>query len=231
MNKTQKKSALKGRLIFCVALAVILVFALALAVPFESARLIHFAGEREMRQCRTIALAMFQYANDHDGKYPDGNSSTEVFQKLIDGNYVSDPTLFYVPLAGKSAARPGERLKPENVSFDVTGGVGENAPDGLPVTYLTGYKVDYQPGGKAVALTAPYPPYGVAPRTWVQWWNGITTESVGPYLIVTYRSNSAFGKKLDLPPSGNGYVRDFISKDFDAHGNTYRQLTPNGPLK
>jgi hypothetical protein len=53
-----------------------------------------------MQTSRTIALAMFQYANDHDGKYPDGNSSTEVFQKLIDGNYVDDPALFYVLFEG-----------------------------------------------------------------------------------------------------------------------------------
>jgi hypothetical protein len=184
-----------------------------------------------MQTSRAIALALFQCANDNDGQYPDGSSSTEVFQKLIDGNYISDPAIFYIPMDGKTPGQPGERLKPENVCYDVTSGVTSSSPDDLPLVFVTGYTVDYQPGGQAVSLTEPYPTYRAGRRTWAQWWNGITTESVGPYLIVTYRSNSTFGKKLDLPPGGNGFVRDFISKDLDAQGQTYRQLTPTGVFK
>ena len=36
-----------------------------------------------MQTSRTIALALHQYAADHNGRYPDGKSSTEVFQKLM----------------------------------------------------------------------------------------------------------------------------------------------------
>ena len=37
-----------------------------------------------LQKPRMINLLLFSYANDHNGKYPTGASSTEVFQKLID---------------------------------------------------------------------------------------------------------------------------------------------------
>jgi hypothetical protein len=62
--------------------------------------------DAEMQQCRQIGLMLFQYATDHvtDNPFPDGKSSTEVFQKLIDGGYCNDPGVFFVPLSGKSKA-------------------------------------------------------------------------------------------------------------------------------
>jgi len=186
-----------------------------------------------MQSCRTIGLAEFQYANDQDGRYPDGNSSTEVFQELIDGNYISDPAIFYVPMSGKTPARPGERLKPENVCFDVTGGVTSSDPDPLPLVFLTGFKVDYRPGGRATSLTTPYPLLMGPERTWWEWLNGQSPMRASdlPGMAVSYKSNSASSRQLDLQSDEPGQVGDFVSKDFDAHGKTYRQLTPDGVLK
>jgi hypothetical protein len=82
---------------------------IALAHPSESGA---------MQATRTIALAMFQYANDNDKQYPDGKSSTELFQKLMDGNYITDPAVFFVPLPGKIRAAMGAKLKPVNVTYD-----------------------------------------------------------------------------------------------------------------
>jgi hypothetical protein len=76
-----------------------------------------------LQNTRTIGIAMFQYSNDHNSVYPDGESSTEVFQKLLDEKYISDPTIFYIPLPGKIKPIEGQPLKPENVCFDVTSGV------------------------------------------------------------------------------------------------------------
>src|SRR6187402_3640935 len=47
-----------------------------------------------MQTCHTLGLALFQFANDHDNRLPEGKSSTEIFQQLIDGKYVSDPRIF-----------------------------------------------------------------------------------------------------------------------------------------
>ncbi len=91
-----------------------------------------------MQQGRQIGQMMFSYATDNvqnGNAYPDGNSSTEVFQKLLDGGYATDPTLFYVPMPGKVEPVKGQKLKPENVSWDVTSGVSSNSPDGLTCFY------------------------------------------------------------------------------------------------
>jgi hypothetical protein len=80
-------------------------------------------GSGWLQNTRTIGIAMFQYSNDHNSVYPDGESSTEVFQKLLDEKYISDPTIFYIPLPGKIKPIEGQPLKPENVCFDVTSGV------------------------------------------------------------------------------------------------------------
>lgn len=152
---------------------------------------------------RTIALAMFQYSNDHEDHYPDGESSTEVFQKLIDQSYITDPTLFYFPMPGKIPA-PTKYLKPENVCFDVTGGLVSSDSDSLPLVFSTGYQVDYAPDGKARPLKNP------------------SFEGVG--IAVCYLSNSA---KFVLAQAG---TVPLINSNFDPKGKTYRQLTPDGVL-
>ena len=128
-----------------------------------------------------IVFGMSQYANDNNGNYPDGKSSTEVFQKMLDGGYVSDPSIFYVPMAGKTKAVAGQLLKPENVCFDVTSAADRSALDGLPIVFSTGYKVNYVPGGVAVPLVKPYPKYEVPdPRSW---WEKLRGWPVPAYVI------------------------------------------------
>jgi hypothetical protein len=149
-----------------------------------------------MDQVRTIALAMFNYANEHDQAYPDGQSSTEVFQQLLDGQYVTDPRLFYIPMAGKVAALPGAKLKPENVCWDVTSGVGTYPPDDLPLVFMTGYKVTYAADASAVPLVRPYPPYWSG--RWLSWWLDSDHESEPlPGIAVANANNNAFYKPLD----------------------------------
>jgi type II secretory pathway pseudopilin PulG len=181
-----------------------------------------------MQQARIIAVALSQYAQDHGGRYPQGNSSTEVFQKILDGNYLDNSDFFYVPLEGKTKGRLGARLKPENVSFDVTGGGGLDSPKDFPLVFLTGYRVDYRPGGSAVSLTDPFPRYGE--RTWWGWLNGEHFENMGPLLAVGYVNTYAYLRPLDTS-GAHGFVPHFIPRDFNPHGKAYRQLTPEGVFK
>jgi hypothetical protein len=184
-----------------------------------------------LQQSHGIALAMFQYATDHDGNYPDGKSSTEAFQKLLDGGYVNDPGVFYVPLPGKRKAERGEKLKAENVCWDVTGGVSSNDPDEVPMVFMTGFKVHYAPGGAAVPVIKPYPSFGERP-TWFERW-GLPAHSSDwmdfpKRLVVSYKSMSAAGIKLDETA---GYsAPNFIPAKAPAFTKTYRQLTPDGTL-
>jgi hypothetical protein len=169
-----------------------------------------------MQQARQIAQCLFAYASDHNGKYPDGKTSTEVFQHLIDENYASDPGLFYfgsLRTPGKIAP-DGPHLKPENISFDLTCCVDSSAPDKLPVVFLTGYKITYQAG--AVAVVA----HPTPSRTWEDWWNGLPAWE--PFMAVAYKDNTAVRMQAD----SDGRIPNFIPADFDPKGKTYRQLTP-----
>ena len=158
-----------------------------------------------IQQLHAIGLAMYAYANDHKQAYPDGKSSTEVFQKLIDEGYVTDPSIFYVSYEGKVRAKAGQQLKPENVCFDVTAGVDSNSPSELPLIFLTGYKLTYKPGAAATALFRIFP-------------DGIA---------VFYTNHSANFLKTR---NADGSVPRFIPPEFKPDGKTYRQLTPDGTL-
>ena len=52
-----------------------------------------------------LLMALYAYSNDNEQRYPDGASSTEVFQKLMDGGYVTDASYLSIPLPGKGAGR------------------------------------------------------------------------------------------------------------------------------
>jgi hypothetical protein len=155
-----------------------------------------------MQVAHAIGLSMYMYANDHNGKYPSGRSSTEVFQQLIDGGYISDPTLFYIPMAGKTKA-DGKKLKAENVCWDVTDAVNVDDSPALPLVFTTGYKIHYIAGGTALPLA--------------------DTDLSG--LAVYYVSNSVtFRSKQTLG------IAEIDQRTFNPKGKTYRQLTPDGPL-
>jgi hypothetical protein len=157
-----------------------------------------------VQQAHAIGLALFCYANDNNGAYPTGKSSTEVFQKLIDGGYISDPIVFFVPMPGK--VRPtSNKLKPDNVSFDVTDGVDLNSSDAVPVLFLTGFILNYAPGSAAVPASD----------------DALKRDG----MVIYYHSNSAQFLKKDT----DGTVHNAVPKNFDDKGHHYQQLTPDGP--
>jgi hypothetical protein len=123
---------------------------------------------------------------------------------------------------------PGQKLKPENVCWDVTSGVDSHAPDVVPLVYMTGYKVTYAPGGSAVPFIKPHPLFGAEPLIWYRWWH---TEAPGPPgIAVFYKANNAKFINLDATSNPNASIPNFVPTDFDPKGKTYRQLTPDGPL-
>jgi len=184
-----------------------------------------------MQQTRNLALSMFQYSLDHDGNYPDGKSSTEVFQKLLDEKYITYPGIFYIPLSGKTKAIQGQHLKPENVCFDVTCCVSSSSPDGLPIVFMTGYKVVYVPGGSAISLMKPFPRFGGESHTWLQWWREeYPKPEPKPGIAVCYKSNTVKFIPLAEVPNSDGSIPNFIPSTFDPAGKVYGQLTPDGLL-
>ncbi len=213
------------------------IFSVMLLLLFAAFRALIFYEREPIRQTnlveqsRTINLLLFQYANDHDGKYPEGRSSTEVFQKLIDGGYIPEPgtgevdrevgpNIFYFPMPGK--VKPvSKTLKPENVCWDVTCCLDATAPDETPVVYITGYKVNYRTEGNAV------------PEKWPArtWWGWLTAADYPRgFIVTTYKSNSSH--LLEAAPDGS--IPHFITPP-DREGASfqplpYHQLTPDGSL-
>jgi hypothetical protein len=224
-----------GRLVrsFILFYAAVVFFFLLLALitgPMQGSGMKSAWNNRWMQTSHSLYLAMFQYSVDNDGDFPDGKSSTEVFQKLMDGKYVTDPTLFYIPLPGKTEPVQGEPLKPENVSWDVTCCVGANDAEELPLIFMTGYKVAYIPGGAAAPLIKPFPLFGLDARTWIEWIAGKPSRlrnGASPGIAVAYKGGLSLFVKMDEP---NDVVPNFIAPTFDPKGKTYRQLTPDGPL-
>ena len=192
-------------------------------------------GSTQVQRAHAIGMALYSYANDNDQMYPDGSSSTEAFQKLLDGNYVTDPTVFYIPMPGKVAPKPGQKLKPENVSWDLTAPVSSSPGSQLPLLFMTGYKINYVPGGSATPLHG-IPQYGhtLQQPAWENWL-GLSPKidyEPSPGIAVFYVNNSAwFHSSANDVPYPDGSLTNFVPPDFKPDGKTYRQLTPEGVLK
>lgn len=103
-----------------------------------------------MQTCRTLAIAEFQFANDNNGAYPDGATAGDVGSAMLKGNYVSDPSIFYLTsdkTAGATLVKATSvsSFVAANCSYDFSGtgvatgsGVGSNAPDQLPLVWDEG---------------------------------------------------------------------------------------------
>jgi len=181
---------------------------------------------------KVIGIAMTQYADDHGGKYPAGESSTEVFQKLLDGRYLTDSYYFWLPLQGKVRGIRGQKLKPENVCFDVTCCVSRDDPENLPIVFTTGCKVTYTPGSAAIPLVKPFPQYVQPHVTWGQWL-GIEAKRTYDFtreqgMCVYYKNKHATCLPLTSSVNSDVSISDFVPLDFDSKGKSYRQLTPDG---
>lgn len=154
-----------------------------------------------VQSARAISMEMTQYAIDHNGAYPSGKTSTEVFQKLLDDGYATDAGIFYIRMPGKVRAT-SKHLTAENVCYDVTSGIVNDSPADTPVVFTTGYIVTYAPGGEA----QPDP------------------RHPGPFtgISVAYKSGMAkFLKSLK-----DGAVLSLCPTTFEANGKDYIQLTP-----
>jgi hypothetical protein len=152
-------------------------------------------------QAQAIVKAMHAYAADHGGAFPDGSTSTEIFQKLLDGHYVADPKTFFVLTGGKFPA-DSSQLEARNVCFDVTAGATPKSPDDLPLVFTTGFDVSYKPGVNATHAT----------------------DIVGILhgIAVGYNGGATHFRRA----GDDGTVPNLVPTDFNAKGGTYRQLEP-----
>jgi hypothetical protein len=161
------------------------------------------------QRAHVIGLALCSYANDNNGAYPKGGSSTEVFQKLIDGGYVSDPRIFFDSSYSAYGKKPAtsNKLEPENVCWDVTSPINIASSNVVPVVFYTGFRVNYVAGGDAESLF-------------------LASDQPSAGIMAGY----CLGDIAWHTAQPNGVVKNFISLQFKPDGKKYMQLTPDGPL-
>jgi len=179
------------------------------------------------QQAHAVGLALYSYANDNDGQYPDGASSTEVMQKLIDGGYITDLAVLYIPMEGKVAPERGQKkLKPENLSFDLTAGADSKDSPSLPLLYITGYRMAFTPGAVVRPSSGKFPNFGNGYHFLFFPWDDLPDHLHMPGIAVYYNGHNT----VWCEPQGDS-IPNIVPLGFDAHGKTYRQLTPDGVLR
>lgn len=115
---------------------------------------------------KQIGTIMALFANDHDGIYPDDNTSTLIATDLVTLKYLSSYDIFYLPASGKSKYASGGAPVAANICYDIMGisggsataatptGPADSASDLLPLVYSSGNGV-VDIGAQSSALTNP----------------------------------------------------------------------------
>ena len=171
-------------------------------------------GSGYIYNIRQIGLAMMQYSMAHQNKYPSGDSSTEVFQKLMDEGYLDpdhvDDILYIHDMPGKVPYPGSGPLKPENVCYDVATPVTDRSHDGLPLVISTGWNLTFEEG----AIPAEYDQKLTGALSTSRW-------SHAPAMIIYRKGGSARLLYPERIQEG-----ELIPIGFRQDKTAYRQLRP-----
>ena len=186
----------------------------------NSGKSVRSLGPHEV-QAYQIADALYRYSLQHGGRYPTGSSSTDIFQQLLDGQYVQDPALFWLEMPGKQ--KPTARvLRPDNVCWDITSPIMASNEE-LPVVFITGYRFNYSQSGTFTPL---FKSVEGRPKAFV--WG----------FIYSWDEQKATGIEthIDARPGALPYDwcadpnhRAFYDLNLESN-QKFQQLTPDGPL-
>ena len=166
---------------------------------------------------RQIGLTEFSYSNDYQQTYPYGTSSELIADTLLNGGYLTDPSIFYqagTPGAAKGSGQAPYTLGATNVNFDFTttktAGLSSAAADQTPLVELTGATYTLNPSGEtdgtiSTTLTA----FGT---------DGIAID---------YKSNSVkFLKGIIASPTSANLTNITDSSYNDPNAGTYKLQVP-----
>lgn len=148
------RSLQRGNLIYNVIILLIILLTLAaLTFPAISTGPVYHAAGASVSNARQLGTILFTWASVHGFTYPDGASSTEVFQSLMDEGYLEPKAaedLLYIPGMPGKVPYPGTGpLKPVHVCWDLVAPVKDNANDKLPLVVSTGWELIFLPGAPA----------------------------------------------------------------------------------
>jgi prepilin-type N-terminal cleavage/methylation domain-containing protein len=97
-----------------------------------------------VQNARSLALADFQYSNDNSQTYASGATAAVVAQALISGNYISDPSIFFLAGSSQTKYTGTSGITTSNVSWDfgcqtasTAGALNANTPDEAPLLCST----------------------------------------------------------------------------------------------
>jgi hypothetical protein len=100
---------------------------LGLTIPHSIVGLVRQPENASPARAHNLAIASFSYAEDNNGCYPTGKTSTEIFQQLYNGKYLTQPgDVFLIEHSDKTSGRtlaqadPAIHLNGLNVSWDYT---------------------------------------------------------------------------------------------------------------
>ncbi len=158
-----------------------------------------------------LRIGLEMYADKHHGLFPNGNSSTEVFQKLIDDEDLASRCVFF-DLNGKSLPTTN-KISPNNVCFDFTEGTDPKSPSWVPVLIPTGYLINYKTG-QAIKLKT----------------NSIVQNKIWISYATKYQNFPTIIYYFHFFPYHWDHVNIMLDKPSDADTSQYRQLTPDGSL-
>jgi prepilin-type N-terminal cleavage/methylation domain-containing protein len=166
-----------------------------------------------MQTTHSIYIADFQYSIDNS-HFADAADSGGIAQGLLQGGYVSDPTLFY--LGGNTTKYTGtdaaHGMQAQNVSWDFLGtgtggsynGLSTSDPDQLPLVWSTGNKIVIPAAGGT---------YGTATING-NGKNYYNTDGIP----VAYKSGvSTFHHPTDVT---TGTISNFIDNSYNPPANT-----------
>jgi len=179
-----------------------------------------------MQTCRQIGLMEFAYSNDNNQTYPyaaaaAGGSET-IENLLLNGNYATDPTVFYIKSTPGSAvpiaAASGVFTETTGMcSYDFmvnsTGstGLSSTAADGTPLCELTGATYTMATTGPITATVT-----------------NTKTAFGNDGIAVTYKSNNAVFLKCQASTATTATsIQPIVNSSYtDPNGGAYKLTTP-----
>jgi hypothetical protein len=144
-------------LFYGLALALLLLVVLGLLLPIHRLKKSNSPRLRAMTHARQLAFACKIYAADNNGEFPSGRTEQEVFQKLLDGGYLPDDSLFWMPNEARThplaSQKPNlnKRLDPRENVWAYFSGLTEKSPAAWPLiadAWIPGTDFSYRQGRK-----------------------------------------------------------------------------------
>jgi len=204
--KQNKDKQLSITVALCISFGVAGVVLTLIAISFLTALSHGHARTMAENNSRQLGLLMMQYALDHEGQFPDGTTSTEAFQKLINAGILTSPNMLVLSLSKKDPVEAPAALTAANVDFDVIAPMDQNDPDWIPLLISSGWKVTLEPGSVPVLVDR----------------EAARAATGNPGMVVFRKGGSVEILSMEDLKAGKLIPADAIF----PRGKTYRQLRP-----